>query len=132
MSAIKASGTPITGTCQLTNAAPGPTAFTLQQVSGGATYALKPGELVVITHVSISSNDPAGPLVTVDDGPTAGSYVSRVLAKAYAGSTYPASTIASPVGNVGRRGVNPRASAPAVTAAKTVEITCIGYVTSTT
>ena len=130
---LKASGTPITGTCQLTNAAPGPTNFTLQQVSGGATYTLKATELVVIVSLSISSNDTAQPTITVDDGITAGNYIARVLAKVYTGSALPAAVLTFPPGVCPtRRGVNPRATGSAVTAAKTVEITFVGYVTDTT
>lgn len=133
MGAFNVSGTPITGVCSLTNGAPGPTNFTLQQVSNGSTYTLGAKEVVVITSISISSNDTAQPTITIDDGITGAPFTARVLAKVYTGASLPAATMAFPPGMcVCRRAVLPRATASAVTTAKTVEIVIVGYVTQGT
>lgn len=130
---VKFAGTPITGYASLTNGAPGPVSIVLQQISGGANYTLQPGEVVVITSIAISSNDATGQLVTIDDGITGGAFTLRRLASQYTSGTLPTSFPNFPPGTcVGRRGVNLRATASLVSAAKTVEIVVVGYVTTTT
>ena len=121
-------GKPFVGYVSLTNAAPGPVAFTLNTVRGGGVYALKATEFVIITNITLSSNDTANPLVTVDDG----SPTFQPLQKGYVGSALPPVLLTYPPGMLpGYRGVNPRASAPAITAAKTIECTIVGFIATT-
>jgi hypothetical protein len=128
---MKTSGTPVLASVSLTNGAPGPTAFALQQVATGNAYTLATNEVFVVTNITMSSNDTAQPLVTVDDGVTGAPYTSRILGKYYVGASLPATTEAMALGVLPcRRGVVPRATASAVTAAKTVEITLRGYITT--
>lgn len=127
MSAVKASGQPFVALVSLTNGAPGPTAFTLTTVAHGTTYTLAANERMVITNVTITSNDTAQPLITLDDG-TGG----RTIGKYYTGSALPSVTESIPPGTLqGFAATLPRATATAVTSAKTVEIILRGYVTQT-
>lgn len=127
MAWVKYSGQPFVGLVSLTNASPGPTAFTITSVAGGGTYTLAANERLVITNVTVTSNDTAAPLITVDDG--AG---GRTIGKYYTGSTLPAVTESVPPGNLQcKAGVNPRATAGSVTSGKTVEIVLRGYITQT-
>ena len=124
---VKPYGTAFTGYLQLTNAAPGPVAIPIRTAPGGAPRTLLPTEKIYMTSVAISSNDTALPLVFIDIGATTYSVVS-----AYAGNTLPPyvdSMTAPPI--IGQPGVAFRASAGAVTAAKTVEIKITGYISAT-
>lgn len=128
MSWVKYSGQPFVGLVSLTNGAPGPTNFTINTVAGvSAGYTLAANERLIITNITITSNDTAQPLITLDDGAS-----GRTFGKYYTGSTLPAVTESIPPGNLQcKAGVLPRASASAVTTAKTVEVTIRGYVTQT-
>lgn len=124
----KASGQPFVGNLSLNTGAPGPLAIPIYTVPGGPAYTLDPAERIVITNISVSSNDTASPLVTLDDGSPA----VRVVAKYYAGSTLPASNEAIVPGVLqGYKATNFRATSTAITAAKTVEVVIRGYVTRT-
>ena len=124
----KASGQPFIGAVSLTTGSPGPVNIPIITVPGGAPYTLAPTERLVITNISVSSNDTAQPLVTLDDGAT----VPRLLAKYYTGAALPAANEAIPAGVCQGFLSKPlRATATAVTAAKTVEILVRGYVTQT-
>lgn len=125
---VKMSGQPFIGAISLTNAAPGPVSIPIKTVAGGAAYTLSPAERVIITNITVSSNDTAQPLVTIDDGaPT-----PRLIGKYYTGASLPAIAESIPPGNCqGYAATLPRVTASAVTAAKTVEIVVRGYVTQT-
>ena len=124
--ALVKTGTPVVGYASLTNGAPGPTSFALQVTMGGASaYTLAATERLYITNITISTNDAAAPLVTIDTGGTTPTKLTRV----YASPTSPPSPEAIPPGVCrGLFGVAPRASAPAVTLGKTVEVVIAGYV----
>ena len=123
------SGTPFVGSLSLNTGAPGPLPIPINVVRGvNAPYTLATGERVVITNIVVSSNDTAGPVVTIDDG----SATPTVFVKSYAGSAIPALVEAIPFGlALGAFGTNIRATSSAITAAKTVEITIKGFITRT-
>ena len=126
------SGTPFIGYVSLTNGAVGPTPFTLYV--NGAAYTLQAlsgsvaAERIYITNITISSNDTTQALVTVDDNSTP----PVKLASQYLSSTQPPGIEQLPPG-IGRLapGKVPRATASAVTAAKTVEFMIKGYISRT-
>jgi hypothetical protein len=118
-------GTPFIGYCQLTNGAPGPTNFTLFSVMGQAAYTLQATERLVITNITVSSNDTQA-LTTVDTGGT----TPTPLMKTYLGSTQPPAVETIPPGCCHTIfGVVPRATASAVTGANTVQIIIKGFLT---
>ena len=124
---VKPYGTAFTGYIQLTNAVPGPVTIPIRTAPGGVTRALLPTEKIYLTSVAISSNDTAIPLVFIDLGVSTYSVIS-----AYAGSGLPPyidSMTSPPI--IGQPGIALRASAGAVTAAKTVEIKITGYISAT-
>lgn len=127
MSVNKPYGTAFTGILSLTNGAPGPLAIVIHTVPGGAAYVLGATERMYVTGVALSSNDTAIPLVAVDIGVGTYSVVS-----AYVGSTIPAyvdNFVSPPI--IGKPGVAFRASAPSITAAKTIEVKIVGYISIT-
>ena len=122
-------GTPFTGYLSLNTGVPGPLAFAIFPVPGGAAYALGAGERIYITSVTISTNDPALDLVTIDDG-----FISSPtnIARAYVTITTPAYVDNFPPGIVRTaQGKTPRAGSSAITAAKTVECIIRGYISRT-
>ena len=124
---IHINGTPFVGSCSLTNGAPGPTNFSLFIAENQTTTTVPAGMRLVISSILISTNDTANPLVTIDDngaGP-------RVLGKYYAASgASPTPDYTGYAGVVCKTATLPRASAAAVTAGKTVEITIRGFLTA--
>ena len=121
-------GTPVTGYISLTNGAPGPVAFALFTVMGQAAYTLQANERVYITNITVSTNDTALQLFTLDSGGT----TPTVFAKSYVSNTVPMQPINIPAGVLhGIFGVVPRAAAGAVTTAKTIEVVFLGYVSRT-
>lgn len=119
-------GTPFVGFVSLTNGAPGPTAVTLiVPRRQAATYVLASDERVVITNVTLSSNDTANPLVSITDNAASN---PLTIFKAYTATNIP-TTISIPPGVLyGDFGRTPVASTPAVTSAKTVEIWLHGVI----
>lgn len=124
MAFVKLSGQPFVGYVSLTNGAPGPTAVTITTVPGGGAYTLQSTERLIVTNLTITTNDAATPLITLDDGAT----TPRTLAKIYASTSQPATTAG---GFHGQAGKPLRASASAVTAGKTIEVIVRGYVSVT-
>jgi hypothetical protein len=123
---IHLNGTPFTGYLSLTNGATGPTAIAIFVGENSLAYTMQPKDRLILSSLLISSNDAAAPLVTIDDGPTA-----RVLGKYYvAAAAPPTADYAGYAGIVCKTGVAPRASAPAVSTTKTVEIVIRGFLTN--
>jgi hypothetical protein len=117
-------GTPFVGYASLTNAAPGPTSFTLYTVMGQAAYTLGAQERCYITNITISSSDTAAALIVVDTGGT----TPTKLLSAYVSVSQPIQPeIIEPGFCRGIFGVAPRATASAVTSGKTVELVLKGY-----
>ena len=127
VSLTKAAGQPFVGSISLTTGTPGPVPIPIITQPGGAAYTLAADERIVLTNVAISSNDTAQPLVTIDDGASA----PRTLVRGYTSATVPALIESMPVGAQGKAATLLRATASAVTAAKTVEVTVRGFVTKT-
>jgi hypothetical protein len=125
---IPIDGTPVLGYISLAPGSLGPTAFSLFTVKGQAAYTLAANERVYITNISISTNDTAVPLITIDTG---GPTPTNVL-RAYMPASMQAVQESIAVGAAPCIfGVVPRATASAITAAKTVEITIAGLVSRT-
>lgn len=124
----RAVGTPFKGSVSLTNGAPGPVNIPIVVVPGGSAYTLGTNERLIITNIAISSNDTATPTITLDDGAssptTIGKYYTSVSLPAIVESCFPGSC-------QGQAGKLVRATASAVTTAKTVEITIRGFVSQT-
>jgi hypothetical protein len=119
----KDSGTPVTGYVSLTNGAIGPTAFAL--FVNSASYTLNAAERLYITNITLSSSDGTQALITVDDGGA----TPQKLVSTYLSSTQPPASISIPQGGCRTEpGKVPRATASAITAAKTVECSILGYV----
>lgn len=129
MAIISSNGTPFVGYVSLTNAAPGPVTFALVTVMGQANYTLQANERVNITNITVSSSDGTGtPLITVDTG---GGTPTKFVS-AYVNTTQQLQPVQiSPGMAHGIFGVVPRATANAVTAAKTVEIVIKGFISRT-
>lgn len=118
-------GTPFVGTVSLTNGVPGPTAFSLIVARNQNTpYTLNPNERISITNIVISSNDTANPLVSITDAAA----TPTTLFKAYTASAIPTTASYIPGVLLGALATIPKASAPAVTTAKTVEIVINGVI----
>lgn len=125
---IRLTGTPFVGYISLTSAAPGPVNIAIFNPMGGAAYTLSAAEMLVVTNITVSSNDTAAALVTVD---TAGTTPTKLLSS-YLSSTLPPVSVQAPTGCVhGIFGVPLRATATAVTAGKTVEIVVYGLISRT-
>lgn len=132
--AITTVGTPFVAYAQLTNGAPGPVAFTLYTVMGSASYALASNERVYITNITLSSNDTAVALVTLDTGDTGGTgdTTPTKLVSAYLSASQYLQPEQIPPGCCrGVFGVAPRIAATAVTSGKTVEAILKGYIAKT-
>jgi hypothetical protein len=121
-------GTPFNGYLSLAPGSLGPTAIALF-LANGQSYTLASAERLYLTSISISTNDSAGPLVTIDNGNTSGlvklarMYVTNAFAPAVV--SYPPGLCALPFGS------NARASANAISASKTVEVEIAGVISRT-
>jgi hypothetical protein len=122
-------GTPVVGYLSLTNGAPGPVAIAFTYADGtNRAYAFIAAERLYVTNVSMSSNDTAQALITVDTG---GATPTK-LASQYLSNTQPPGVVSYWAGVIKCEfGIAPRGTATAVTAAKTVEIVVNGYVART-
>lgn len=129
---MKFNGQPFVGYLQLTSGSPGPTAIPIY-VNGKATvYTLQSSDAMIITSLSISSNDTAFPLCTIDSGVGG---TMHILGSYYVGigaSSAP-STISDFIGLqpgiIGTKGVAIRAgAAPGITAGKTIEVVIRGII----
>jgi hypothetical protein len=124
----KLDGNPFTGYVSLTNAAPGPVNIPIFTVMGVAAYTIQPSDKLYILFISVSSNDTAQALVTVD---TAGTTPTKLLSQ-YLSSTQPPGIMQAPWGSIqGIAGTLLRATASAVTSGKTVEVLVYGTVGKT-
>jgi hypothetical protein len=130
MALVALVGLPVVAYASLTSGAPGPVALSLVTVEGQAAYTLQPAERLYITALSVSTNDATQRLATLDTGgPT-----PTKLASMYMVSPGPTSNVTenfAPGTVRGIAGVVPRASAPAVTNPKTIEMVATGYVART-
>jgi hypothetical protein len=123
-------GTPFVGYISLTSGAPGPLAVPIYVPAGAlSAYALGATEFVWITNFVASTNDPTAELVTIDDGAA----TPKTLASVYVASAQQMQPQTFMPGTVGcmKPGQGPRAKASSVTAAKTIEIVIVGYITRT-
>lgn len=130
---VALTGTPVIGYVSLNSGSLGPNPFALFQVMGQAAYTLAATEKVYITAITLSTNDSAAGLVTIDAGPVQAGppLISAVtkIASIYPPTNQQTSAVSIPPGYCrGIFGVSPRATAAAITAAKTVEITIYGYI----
>lgn len=141
MSIVK-TGTPFVGYAQLKNGTLGPVAFTLYTVlTGNTPYALQAAaaatggfttgtegtpqaERLIITNISISTNDTNIDLVTLDAGASAASLLSRYISNLVAyNEHFEAGFLKC------QSGVVPRVSASAVAPGCTIECTIHGFIT---
>jgi hypothetical protein len=122
---IPTTGTPVVGNLSF-SAAGGPTIIPLYVVQGAATpYTLQSQEFLVITNITITTNDATPELVTVDD---AGG-TPKLFMKGYVSTTQVISESIPPgICFVQKGGTNPRATVGGLTAAKTVEVVLKGYI----
>ena len=119
-------GTPFVGYASLTNGAPGPTALTLYV--NGAAFTATVTDRLYLTNITLSSNDGTQALITIDDNGS----VPVKLASQYLSNVQPPGIVTIPPGTQRLApGKVPRATASAVTAAKTVEVVVTGYVSKT-
>lgn len=121
-------GTPFSGYLSLVNGAIGPSNIPIYVTKGAASaYTLQAGEYLVVTNVSVSSSDGTQALITVDDGAA----TPRKLVSTYLSNVQPPLSVAFPpgVGTTKNPATNLRATASAVTTAKTVEIVINGFIT---
>jgi hypothetical protein len=126
--ALKATtGTPFVGYLSFA-AAGGPTAIPIWVTAGSATpYALGAAEYLVLTNITISTNDATARLVTLDDGAA----TPKNMLKAYVSTTQVVQESIPPgVALVQKRAQNVRATLAAL-GAFTVEISIKGFITST-
>lgn len=122
---IPSTGTPFVGNLSF-SAAGGPTAIPLYIGAGaGTAYTLQAGEFVVLTNITITTNDATSDLVTVDDGAA----TPKLFAKGYVSTTQVINESIPPgICFVKKPGQNPRATVGTLTAAKTVEVVIKGYI----
>lgn len=126
--AIKSlSGTPFIGYLSLSAAAT-PTNVPVFVPMGSAAYTLKATEKLMVTNITLSSNDSTGGLFTLD---TAGGTPTKFVS-AYLSSTQFLQPEQIPPGVcVGILGTLLRAQVSAITATKTVEVVIKGTIVST-
>jgi len=126
---VSLTGTPVSGTATLTNAAPGPTAIALVLDANGAAFTLAANQRVYVVSFALASNDPTQALITVDAG-TVGTV--RKLASIYLSASQPPVTLTFAPGTcVCAFGSTPRATAASVTSGKQVLVTLAGYIATT-
>jgi hypothetical protein len=127
-------GSPAGGYLSLVNGAIGPTAIPLQNLafvgtSNTVTLQAASGNIAAerfyVTGITISSDDPAMALVTIDSG---GSSPTK-LASVYVSSTLPPVSLVFSPGIVRcAPAANPRATASAVATTKSIECRATGYI----
>jgi hypothetical protein len=126
--ALIMSGRPFWGYVQLTNGAPGPVNIPIFTVRGVAAYTIQANDLLYITSIALSSNDTTQALVTVDSGGT----TPTKFASQYLSATQPPGVVQFAWGTApGIFGTLLRATASAITAAKTVEVLIQGAISKT-
>ena len=130
---VELTGTPVTGYVSLNSGALGPLPFALTVVRGQAAYTLGATEKIYIIGLVVSTNDSAAGLVTIDDGAIqTGITVVTKLFSIYPATNQQINTVSLFAGYTkGVAGVVPRATAAAVTSAKTIECMLYGYISRT-
>lgn len=127
MAIIGNKGTPFVGSVSLTNGTLSASIpIKVTRGTGSTNYTLGAKERLMITSIVIGTNDSVSPLVTITDGaPT-----PTTLHRSYAAAVGAPVTVATYAPGLvfGYSGVNLTASASAITAGKTVEITICGSI----